>query len=191
MFLKALHLSAFLSASFCDAFPASLVKKDFFTLKATCGNDVPDIASNTNPSFPSTRKAFLGSMVISSAGISFINGDVANADEGFESIAARAAQISKIVESEEAKKEVQDKAATQIADSRTVYDFSVPVAGDDVPFKNLIKQEFTSIEISGENEGETITKTDAKVKAILVVNIKQDDPLARRNIPELISLVSK
>lgn len=191
MFLKAFCLSAFLSASFCDAFPTSIVKKEFFALKATSENDVPDFTNNITPSFPSTRKAFLGSMVISSAGISFINGKVANADEGFESIAARASQISKIVEAEEAKKEEQAKAASQVADPRTVYDFSVPVAGVDVPFKDLIKQEFTTTEIPGENEGETITKTDTKVKAILVVNIKQDDPLARRNIPELISLVSK
>ena len=35
------------------------------------------------------------------------------------------------------------------------------------------------------------TTLGSRVKAILVVNIKQDDPLARKNIPELIALVTK
>lgn len=136
----------------------------------------------------STRKAFLASIV--STGVATISASVANADEeGFESIAARAAKISKMVEAEEDKKE-ENKASLD-TDSRTVYDFTVPMSGNDVPFKDLIKQEFITTEISGENEGEVITKTDAKVKAILVVNIKQDDPIARKNIPELISLAAK
>jgi hypothetical protein len=54
-------------------------------------------------------------------------------------------------------------------------DFTVPVAGEIVSFGDLVKQ----------NEAKT------KVKAILVVNIKQDDPIARKNIPEFISLASK
>ncbi len=135
-----------------------------------------------------TRKAFLTSLVVATTATVTSVGE-ANADEGFESIAARAAKISKLVEAEEAVKD-QEKAA-QAADPRTVYDFSLPVAGVDVPFKDLVKQEFTTTEIPGENEGEVITKSEAKVKAILVVNIKQDDPIARRNIPELISLAAK
>jgi glutathione peroxidase-family protein len=39
--------------------------------------------------------------------------------------------------------------------------------------------------------GEPLTYKDAKVKAIIVVNIKQDDPAARKTIPELISLAAK
>ena len=42
--------------------------------------------------------------------------------------------------------------------------------------------------------GETfiVRKPDGTaVMAILVVNIKQDDPIARQNIPELIALASK
>lgn len=135
-----------------------------------------------------TRKAFLTSLVVATT-TTVSSVGAANADEGFESIAARAAKISKLVEVEEAVKE-QEKAA-QAADLRTVYDFSLPMAGVDVPFKDLVKQEFATTEIPGENEGEVITKTEAKVKAILVVNIKQDDPIARRNIPELISLAAK
>merc|ERR1719162_2749190 len=49
----------------------------------------------------------------------------------------------------------------------------------------MVKQEF-----SKDEEGKD-TKIGEKVKAILVVNIKQDDPLARKNIPELISMAAK
>lgn len=138
---------------------------------------------------PSTRKAFLASLVATttatvSAGVAY-----ADAEEGFESIAARAAKISKVVEAEDASKD-QEK-ALQNNDPRTVYDFSVPMSGEAVPFKDVIRQQFITTEIPGENEGEFITKTDTKVKAILVVNIKQDDPIARKNIPELISLAAK
>jgi len=54
-----------------------------------------------------------------------------------------------------------------------------------VPFREMVKQEF-----SKDEEGKD-TKIGEKVKAILVVNIKQDDPLARKNIPELISMAAK
>jgi hypothetical protein len=59
------------------------------------------------------------------------------------------------------------------ADSRTAYDFSLPVAGIQTPFQDIIR-----------NQNNT-------VKAVLVVNIKQDDPVARKNIPELIALAAK
>ena len=151
--------------------------------------DSTDSMFHATHTIPSTRKSFLAS-VISTTTAATVSISAANADdEGFESIAARAAKISKIVEAEEAAKE-QEKVA-QVSDPRTAYDFSLPVAGNDIPFMNLIRQEFITTEIPGENEGEVITKTDAKVKAILVVNIKQDDPIARRNIPELISLAAK
>jgi len=136
----------------------------------------------------STRKAFLSSAIATTTATMW--GDYASADEeGFESIAERAAKISKMAEKEEAIKDSEKVA--QVVDPRTSYDFTLPIAGEDVPFKDLIKQEFTTIETPGENEGEIITKTEAKVKAILVVNMKQDDPIARRNIPELITLASK
>mmetsp|Transcript_19144 Transcript_19144/g.28675 ORF Transcript_19144/g.28675 Transcript_19144/m.28675 type:complete len:295 (+) Transcript_19144:144-1028(+) len=140
-------------------------------------------------SMGSTRKAFLASIIGTTTATLSVGG--ASADEGFESIAARAANIAKIVEAEEAIKDQEKENEAKIADSRTVYDFSVPVAGVNVPFMDLIKQEFITTELPGENEGEVIKNTQAKVKAILVVNIKQDDPIARRNIPELISLAAK
>lgn len=150
---------------------------------------------------PSTRKAFLASVVSSSA-TAIVGGAATSAlaeedDEGFASIAARAAKISKLVEAEEANKDKEKLAAAAAVDPRTVYDFSLPFAGESIPFQTAIKQEFytTRTEIpAGPEEGaeaKVIEKKDAKVKAILVVNIKQDDPIARRNIPELITLAAK
>ncbi len=206
MLLRTFHLTAFLAgvSSFCNAFTTVQINKEIITpsfLKASeNANDVlPESTANNNKSIlssiPSTRQAFLASMVTSTVGISTLSAAHADEEEGFASIAARASQITQAVEAEEAKKDEQDEdkaaAAAQNVDPRTVYDFSIPIAGEDIPFKDLIRQEFTTIELPGENEGEVITKSDAKVKAILVVNIKQDDPIARRNIPELISLASK
>jgi hypothetical protein len=65
----------------------------------------------------------------------------------------------------------QQQNAFKSTDTRTIYDFSLPIAGDSFDIKNLVQKD--------------------TVKAILVVNIKQDDPIARKNIPELIALASK
>ena len=76
------------------------------------------------------------------------------------------------------------------------------MVGEAVPFDQLIRQEFTEVKtenvvkVKNEDGSEGTStvvdvKKDAKVKAILVVNMKQDDPIARKNIPELISLASK
>mmetsp|Transcript_5147 Transcript_5147/g.6650 ORF Transcript_5147/g.6650 Transcript_5147/m.6650 type:complete len:362 (+) Transcript_5147:69-1154(+) len=143
-------------------------------------------------SMSSTRKAFLASIIASSAVASGFPVNVANADdESFESIASKAANIAKLVDDQEAAKTLDEEKQSQISDFRSAYDFSLPIAGDDVPFKELINQKFTTVEIPGKNEGETISKTETKVKAILVVNMKQDDPIARKDIPELISLAAK
>jgi hypothetical protein len=92
--------------------------------------------------------------------------------ESFASIAARANQISKELETSTPVSEVRKT-------DKTMYDFDLPVEGKVTPMMDVIKQQFDA---SGNN---------AKVKAVLVVNIKQDDPVARKNIPELISLVTK
>lgn len=93
---------------------------------------------------------------------------IANADDDdFASIAARASKISASMESEQP----QQQNAFKSTDTRTIYDFSLPIAGDSFDIKNLVQKD--------------------TVKAILVVNIKQDDPIARKNIPELIALASK
>ena len=91
--------------------------------------------------------------------------------ESFASIAARANQISKELETSTPASEVRKT-------DKTIYDFSLPIEGTPTPLMDIIKQKFES-------------EKDAKVKAVLVVNIKQDDPVARKNIPELISLVTK
>eukprot|EP00816_Leptocylindrus_hargravesii_P006874 CAMPEP_0196816540 /NCGR_PEP_ID=MMETSP1362-20130617/55918_1 /TAXON_ID=163516 /ORGANISM="Leptocylindrus danicus, Strain CCMP1856" /LENGTH=327 /DNA_ID=CAMNT_0042193923 /DNA_START=120 /DNA_END=1103 /DNA_ORIENTATION=- len=110
---------------------------------------------------------------------------LADDEEAFESIAAKAARMAKEVETEEAatKLESFEKSSIQTTvDSRTIYDFSVPVANKDIPFAEFIDQKFP--------EGEDLSERP-RVKAILVVNIKQDDPLARKNIPEMITLAAK
>ena len=161
--------------------------------------------SNTN-ACSSTRKSFLNSIVASTILTNGISNDAFAQEEGFESIAARAAQMAKAAEQmEEKDKDSSSKTAqmtstnTQFTtDARTMYDFSLPVAGIDVPLFDLIKQEFydeqgkngQDEEVGSSSSSSTVTR-DARVKAILVVNIKQDDPVARKNIPELISLAAK
>lgn len=122
-----------------------------------------------------TRRSFVSSLVI--AGSAWIQSTNANAndDESFASIAERAAKMSQAVQQEEAEQQQQSSlgSSQKSADLRTAYDFSLPVAGIQTPFKELIRNQ------------------DNTVKAILVVNIKQDDPVARKNIPELIALAAK
>lgn len=96
----------------------------------------------------------------------------ARAEEDFASIAARANKISKGIETSAPISETRKT-------DKTMYDFSIPVEGSSVPVMGIVRQKFDD---AGNN---------AKVKAVLVVNIKQDDPVARKNIPELISLVTK
>lgn len=114
-------------------------------------------------------------------------------EEGFESLAARAAQMAKVVPDNQTPSNTNANKATlgskPVMDARTMYDFSLPIAGTDVPLMDLIQQEFYENEMVVGEGGER--KRDARVKAILVVNIKQDDPVARKNIPELISLAAK
>lgn len=92
--------------------------------------------------------------------------------ESFASIAARANQISKEIATSTPTSEIRKT-------DKTMYDFSLPLEGADTTIMDIVKQQFSE---SG---------NDAKVKAVLVVNIKQDDPVARKDIPELISLVTK
>ena len=113
--------------------------------------------------------------MIGVVGVSQQRANAADDDEqlDFGTIASRAAKISQALEEEQESNAAP--APKAINDGRTAYDFTVPVAGEIVSFGDLVKQ----------NEAKT------KVKAILVVNIKQDDPIARKNIPEFISLASK
>ncbi|CAB9501490.1 Glutathione peroxidase 1 [Seminavis robusta] len=92
--------------------------------------------------------------------------------ESFAEIAARANKISKELDTAPSISEVRKT-------DKTMYDFTLPIEGADKSLADIVRQQFDE---SGNN---------AKVKAILVVNIKQDDPVARKDIPELISLVTK
>eukprot|EP00593_Proboscia_inermis_P003818 CAMPEP_0171322410 /NCGR_PEP_ID=MMETSP0816-20121228/114939_1 /TAXON_ID=420281 /ORGANISM="Proboscia inermis, Strain CCAP1064/1" /LENGTH=273 /DNA_ID=CAMNT_0011820873 /DNA_START=108 /DNA_END=929 /DNA_ORIENTATION=- len=110
------------------------------------------------------------------------------ADDSFSTIAERAAQLTRAADdSEQATsnqiqmKQEQNEKALAASDGKTAYDFSVPVQGSPVSFGDLINQ---STVIKDE-------ESEQKVKVILVVNMKQDDPIARKNIPELITLASK
>jgi glutathione peroxidase-family protein len=93
-------------------------------------------------------------------------------DESFASIAARASKLSM---------EVGEKTSVISAndgDARTAYDFDLPVAGEAMSFRDIVRQSY--------DEGGR-----SKVKVILVVNMKEDDPVARKDIPEFISLAAK
>lgn len=94
-------------------------------------------------------------------------------EESFAAMSARASQIS-----QEMNQVATQVAITQRSNDKTAYDFTLPMEGVDTPFKDVIGQAITE---SG----------DLRVKAILVVNMKQDDPVARKTIPELISLATK
>lgn len=97
----------------------------------------------------------------------------AEGEESFADIAARASQIAKDLEKEDAV-----TAAIVRKTDKTVYNFDLPVQGTPTPFQELIRQEFNDDGVP-------------KVKAVIVVNIKQDDPIARKIIPELISLATR
>ena len=80
-----------------------------------------------------------------------------------------------------------------LSTDKTAYDFTLPIEGVDTKFEDIVRQKFTINEattIKGK-DGQPTTYRDAQIKAILVVNIKQDDVVARKTIPELISLAAK
>lgn len=134
-----------------------------------------DLVENDNNDLSNRRRSFLSSVFGSGVILSGFPGLALGAegdDESFASIAARAAQLS----SEVGGKSIA--ATPKSDDPRTAYDFTLPVAGEVMQFRDIVRQEYDS-------DGR------AKVKAILVVNMKEDDPTARKDIPEFISLASK
>jgi glutathione peroxidase-family protein len=100
---------------------------------------------------------------------------VAAADEeSMSSITARATKLSA---------DAGDRAAfTAITngsgDTRTAYDFELPIEGVSTPFRDIIRQNV-------DEEGRV------RCKVILVSNMKEDDPVARKDIPEFIALATK
>ena len=152
---------------------------------------------------PDTRRSFLSASVTTGLGISaaaassMIAPTVAYAEDDsapIESIAERAARISRSVGvRDQAKAEVRQEIQDRLdGDKRTIYDFSLPVAGEPVPFDRLVGQVLSEpAEVGDEMYGGSGGPPTGKVKAILLVNIKQDDPIARKNIPEMIALATK
>jgi len=131
--------------------------------------------TTTSLSAISRRSILSSTIVATTAGISLTDQAAFAEEESFASIAARAAKMSKTM-AEEADQTDEDVARkNRKIPTQTAYDFKLPVAGEMVPFAELIKQ----------NEEKD------RVKAVLVLNIKQDDPKARRDIPELIALATK
>jgi hypothetical protein len=138
--------------------------------------DEEDICKDGNQQsdFTPGRRAFLSSVGVAGSLLSI---DSAFADEGveeesFSSIAARASKLSSSIG------EMAAPVVTKPADGKSAYDFNLPVKGESINFKELIQQKF-------DEEGR------ARVKAILVVNMKEDDPISRTDIPEFISLAAK
>lgn len=123
------------------------------------------------------RRSFLSRGTVGLVGLASLHPAPALADEEEESFAAIAARASKL-SSEAGDKAATEAVATLSGDTRTAYDFALPVAGKSIPFKELIRQEV-------DEEGR------AKCKVILVSNMKEDDPIARKDIPGFISLAAK
>ena len=146
-----------------------------------------DINNNdASASTPPSRRSFVASLVIPTVG-GFLGGVMGtgpsraanaaeDANESFASIAERTNKMSKNVGSASA------PPPSRRTSDKTAYDFTFPVAGQAIPFADLIQQQSASDDPNSKSK---------KVKAILVVNIKQDDPIARKTIPELISLATK
>jgi hypothetical protein len=102
--------------------------------------------------------------------------------DDFASIAALASKISQDLQNndDDDDDDVSPSTATTTttrasSSSSTAYDFTLPMSGSAVNFRELV----------------AAVNPESPPKAIIVVNIKQDDPLARKNIPELISLAAK
>ena len=131
-------------------------------------------SNNDDHDNENNRRSFLttasSAVVATSFGL-FSSIDPVNAaaeaeEESFASIAERASKLSN---------EVGEKTYVMTAndgDTRTAYDFDLPVAGETISFKDIVRQ-------SVNDDGY------AKVKAILVVNMKEDDPFARKGHPRI------
>jgi glutathione peroxidase-family protein len=175
-----------------------------------------DVRSNvesepSNLSNSSDRRAFLTALSSFTFSVNIPpalaegEGDNQQPSAAFESIAARAAKVSQEVseaeiaqkavdaEAEERRKELAKKIQD---DPRTIYDFTLPVKGKEIKVGDIVGQTY-GMKDSGDGwtdgaaGGVTDSALGTTVKAILVVNIKQDDPIARKNIPELIALAKR
>ena len=167
-------------------------------MEEPCVDQDVDSISNMNIDTASDRRNFLSrsgaaAAALSAAWVTGAGTALADDDSTSESIASRAARLSKVVaeEQKQALEEAEIVSPTTVpsssadgggggapADSRSMYDFALPMKGFDTPMTDLL--------------GRSDKGGDAKQpKVVLFVNIKQDDVVARKNIPELIALASK
>lgn len=144
-----------------------------FIASTDAWSNSPQVVRRSTSLSAISRRAILSSSVVIPATLAAAseNAVADDEEESFASIAARAAKISKEKESE-GTTEVVTRASRP---SQDAYDFKLPVAGEKIPFGDLVRQD----------------EEHERVKAILVVNMKQDDPVARKDIPELIAMATK
>mmetsp|Transcript_27533 Transcript_27533/g.43322 ORF Transcript_27533/g.43322 Transcript_27533/m.43322 type:complete len:365 (+) Transcript_27533:147-1241(+) len=206
---RSIALILFAAASSAKAFTTPHQRFSVKTSLATSAHDnvQSDIEERNNNN--SDRRAFLtaagsASTVIFSGMLPALaaEGEEGQTSTAFESIAARAARVSQEVsEAEVAEQTAEEERKQALAkklkdDPRTIYDFTLPMKGKETKVTEIIGQTFADegVKDSGDgwtDSGEGGGTVGSKVKAILVVNIKQDDPIARKNIPELIALANR
>lgn len=145
---------------------ASLPRQHFQSSRSAVGQ-------NDDESKCPARRSLIGTALIGGLGLPWTKPASADDDdESFAAIAARASKLSTAIG------ESAPAVTRPSGDDRTIYDFELPVQGVDVPIKDIIRQTY-------DEEGRP------KVKALLVVNMKEDDPVARKDIPGFIALAAK
>jgi glutathione peroxidase-family protein len=180
-------LTVGLNAAFTvDGFAPSPATHVSTTILSAQRQDNEDLLRKNRRDILATLVASGGVLLYSSSSSAAPEQDVS---ESFASIAARANTMSKEVG---ATRPSSTNSMIRPTD-KTVYDFNLPIEGAQIPFKDIVRQEFQTKlgEQLKDKDGNPITYQDVKVKAIVLVNIKQDDPVARKDIPELISLAAK
>jgi len=205
-------LLASTSSTIAFTAPSQTICQPRVTALAAHKNDPTSEVSTSNSNrrdFLTTIAGTTSSAVIfaGSAQPSFAEDEEPKSD-AFANIAAAAARVTQEVKEAEMAQSAADDAAAEKRrkyaqelkdDPRTIYDFTLPVGGKAREVTELLGQTFDEGDggdgwTDGSEGGTGATeggKLGTSVKAILVVNIKQDDPLARKNIPELIELVTK
>jgi hypothetical protein len=134
------------------------------------GSPSTRLSASPNHSTPPTLASLPRRSLLATALLPAILSLPSRADD-FESIADRAAALAKLQENDASAEDERNAELSKKLkeDTRTIYDFELPVGGVMRPLADLV----------------------GEAKAVLVVNIKQDDPLARKNIPELIALAER
>ena len=170
---------------------------------------VPRWAATTSPA-TSRRELFRAGLVVTSLPIfqpilpSFADDSSGETPE--EMIQRRARELQKRSDLEDQTMRSAARGASGLGQSdygggKTIYDFDVMINGKAVPFsdavgvkrgtKKVVKVTPPVEEGGDPVEVEVTEDYEERPGAILLVNIKQDDPMARKNIPQLIQLAGK